>query len=151
MVCPVPFKRMSLHPYGRLTLNRLEKFESTLGFPLPPDYHDFLLQNNGGKFQGSTVIVSGLNERVALDSFLGLDLEPRLNLEFVSEEYRKDIPKGCLIIGTDPGGGLVLLSTNAKWSGIYYWDHSFWFEKSTAQNNIYPLARSLTDLLKAVS
>lgn len=141
---------MNLSPYGRLASARLEKFESTLGLPLHTDYRQFLIQNNGGKFQATTVPIAALGERLALDTLLGLDLEKELNLDDWNLEYRYERPTGSLIIGTDPGGGFLLLSLDPSWAGVYYWDNGFWFEKSSPKNNIYQLADSFTALLALV-
>ncbi|MCD6049056.1 MAG: hypothetical protein K0Q55_459, partial [Verrucomicrobia bacterium] len=142
--------RMSISPYGRLNAARVAKFETILGFALPADYRDFLLTCNGGKFHGATLLIPGLDEKVALDVFLGLDLEQGLNLDEWNLTMRKELTDGSLIIGTDPGGGFILLSAYPSWAGIYYWDHAFWFEKSSHQNNIYLIAESFTALMAMV-
>ncbi len=141
---------MSISPYGRLNAARVAKFESVLGFALPKDYREFLLLNNGGKFHGATVLVPGLDERVALDVFLGLDLEQGQNLDEWNLTMRKDLTDGSLIIGTDPGGGFILLSAYSSWAGVYYWDHAFWFEKSSPKNNLYLIAESFSALMAMV-
>ncbi len=138
---------MNLHPYGRLSADRLATFESTLSFPLPVEYRDFLKWNNGGKCQAVTVPIPALNERLALDVFLGLDVEPGLNLDEWNQRLRPEIPSGGLIIGTDPSGGFILMGLDPSWAGVYYWDYGFWFEKSTPKNNIYLLAVSFATLL----
>ena len=139
-----------MSPYGRLTAARLANFEAILGFSLPTDYREFLLQNNGGKFHGTTVPVTELDTRLALDVFLGLDLELGQNLDELNLRHRAELHEWSLIIGTDPGGGFILLSTAPSWAGVYYWDYSFWFEKSSPNRNIYLIAGSMTALLKLV-
>jgi len=141
---------MNLSPYGRLSPARLAAFESTLGLPLYTDYRQFLLQNNGGKFQAATVPIAALGARLALDVLLGLDLEKELNLDEWNLQYRYERPSGSIIIGTDPGGGFLLLGLDPTWAGVYYWDNSFWFEKSSPKSNIYQLADSFTALLALV-
>jgi len=141
---------MSINPYGSLTAARLAQFEETLGFSLPADYREFLLRRNGGKFQGSVVKVTGLDAKVALDEFFGLDLDERLNLELWNYQYSYKKPAGSLVIGADPGGGMVLLGLDPGWSGVYYWDYSQWFEKSTPEHNIYLMAESFTKLMEAL-
>lgn len=139
---------MSINPYGSLTTARLAQFEATLGFPLPADYRDFLLRKNGGKFQGAVVRIEWLDTNLALDEFLGLDLSDRLNLEVWNYQYYYKKPAGSLIIGTDPGGGMILLGLDPVWPGLHYWDFSQWFEKSTPEHNIFPLARSFNHLVE---
>jgi hypothetical protein len=141
---------MNLNPYGRVTPARLAQYEAALGLPLQTDYRQFLAQSNGGKFQAATVMIHALGKPLALDVLLGLDLEQELNLEHWNQQLQYEKPGGSLVIGTDPGGGFLLLGLEPTWPGVYYWDNGFWFDKSTPQHNIFHLARSFTALLALV-
>lgn len=141
---------MSINPFGKLSPARLKQFEATLGFPLPADYREFLRLKNGGKFQGAVVRIAALQANVALDEFFGLDLDDRLNLEVWNYQYYYKKPAGSLVIGADPGGGMVLLGLDPGWSGLYYWDYSHWFEKSTTEQSIYLMAATFTELMAMV-
>jgi cell wall assembly regulator SMI1 len=105
----------------------IRSLEQKIGFPLPQDYRQFLLQYNGGVPKPERFafrIPSG--EQVSLVRvFFSLDEnDPYYNLLrklSVNEGY---IPESCLPIGEDPFGNLILLELSKSHQGnVYFWDH----------------------------
>jgi hypothetical protein len=56
------------------------------------------------------------------------------------DEYADDLLPNTLIIGDDPGSGIIVLMNDIEMKGVYYWDHSHYFEQSSAKRNIYKIA-----------
>jgi len=52
-----------------------------------------------------------------------------------------------LVIGDDPGSGLIVLITDTERHGVYYWDHSLSFPQSREEENTYKVAHSFKDFL----
>jgi len=87
------------------------------------------------------------------------DLDEYILLELFSDieecmedyqEFKDDIPDKSLIIGSDFGGGMILLVTveNDDFSkGIYYYDHSHFFEASNSENNTYFICDTFNEFI----
>lgn len=131
----------------RGTIDKLElnKVQDTIGFELDQDYYLFLEKNNGGTCENCAVWVEGLTQYISLDGLFGNNLPVETsNLLFWIKEYGDEIPPESILIADDPGGGLFLLVKNA---GVYYWDHSWFFEQSSEEENIYFVASSFTEFM----
>lgn len=124
----------------------VDEWEEKLNIILPIDYKNFLTQYNGAKIEEGYFFVKGLNKSIMLDILFGSGLDKQsLNLEFWYEEFSEDIPENSLLIGSDPGGGFILLINDGKENGIYYYDHSYFFEESSDELNTYFIADNFTE------
>ena len=85
----------------------IERLESALGSPLPPEYREFLAATNGGRTPKSQrTFTAGRAGQVALNQLHSLD-SPRSPLQ--SDGWRPDwIPTELLPIGSASGGIVAL-------------------------------------------
>jgi hypothetical protein len=72
-------------------------------------------------------------------------------LEKCHEEFEEDLLPESLIIGDDPGSGLIVLITDDENYGVYYWDHSFYFSQSTEEENTYKISDSFSQFIQNLS
>ena len=125
------------------------RFEGVIGFSLPDDYRGFLLETNGGVAAEAIFPIPSLGEDSMLDVFYGIGLERPFDLEFWWDEYNDDMPERSIIIGADPGNGMIMLSVGDD-PGIYFWDHSHFFPESNEKQNAYFLAHTFTGFISTV-
>lgn len=141
---------MKINGFQKIGLGVIEDFEKNRGIVLPDDYKNFLLKYNGGtpKVKYSTFLVKELNENMILDRLYGLNLEKRgLNLEFMNNEFGDEELSDVIIIGSDPGSGLIVLVNYEGMKGVYYWDDQLNFEQSTEDDNMYKVADSFDEFI----
>ena len=81
-------------------------FQEFLGFTLPDDYFNFLAQNDGAIIDEAYFYVKDIEEYIMFDLFY--DIEECIE---TYEEFSDDFPDKSLVIGRDPGGGMLLLVT----------------------------------------
>lgn len=144
---------MNINSFGGTSIEVVNNFENSIGFLLPEDYKNFLLEYNGGtaKIRYSTFKAEGLNENIPLDVLYGIGVEKKqLDLQIINEEYIDDMLPNCIIIGDDPGSGMIVLINNEELKGVYYWDHSFYFKQSREEGNIYKIADSFIDFIQGL-
>jgi hypothetical protein len=128
---------------GAVSEERIAAFERMYGLALPGDYREFLKRHNGGRPRPRQFAIPDAHEEGLVDWFYGLDARESLNLEFWLQEYQSDLPPLFMVIGGDPGGNMILLACRgADGSGVYYWDHAHFFDKSSHEENTYLLANS---------
>lgn len=145
---------MNINSFGGASLETINNFEKSIGFLLPNDYKQFLMKYNGGtaRIRYSTFKVKELNENIPLDVLYGIGIEKKqLDLQEVNDEYIDDILANCIIIGDDPGAGMIVLINDDDFQGIYYWDHSFYFSQSSDEKNIYKIADSFKDFIDGLN
>src|SRR5690554_8002146 len=124
---------MNINSFGNATKEMIDNFEHHIGFLLPEDYKLFLREHNGGIISGrySTFFVKALNQEIPLNVLYGLGVDPKeADLWEWNYEYKDDLLPNSIIIGDDPGSGMVVLINDPEIKGVYYWDHSFYFEQS---------------------
>lgn len=141
---------MKINGFGKIDLKIIEDFEKSRGIVLPDDYKNFLLEYNGGtpEVKYSTFWVGELNENMILDTLYGLNIEKRgLNLEFMNNEFGDEELSDVIIIGSDPGSGLIVLVNYEGMKGVYYWDDQLNFEQSTEDDNMYKVADSFDEFI----
>ncbi|EJX0633974.1 SMI1/KNR4 family protein [Salmonella enterica] len=125
-------------------------FKMKFGHFLPDDYIEFVSHNNGVRVSDAYFYVETLNEYIMMGIFFGIS-SPKYNLMTVYDEFNPDIPADSLIIGMDPGGGFILLICNGINNGVYYYDHSYFFDLSCDDNNTYFIADTFSDFLNLLS
>ena len=144
---------MKIKGYGNVKEEEILKLEDELGFTLPNDYKEFLINFNGGvpEVKYSTFKLNELEENIGLQVLYGLDLEENLDLREWYEEYEDDLLDDCLIIGHGIGFGFIVLVNSPEVSGVYFWDNSFELDNSSEDENIYKISdtfRQFIDELK---
>ena len=128
-------------------MRKLAEFEETIGFKLPDSYRTFLISQNGGSCKADAITLENGVE-VLCDQLYGLDKVDALDLNFWFKEFEGEIPFGFVIIGSDPGGGVYLLSEVKNNWEIFYYDHQYSFPESSDEMNTYKADISLNNLLK---
>ena len=144
---------MKIKGYGNVKEEEILKLEDEIGFTLPNDYKEFLINFNGGvpEVKYSTFTLNELEENIGLQVLYGLDLEENLDLREWYEEYEDDLLDDCLIIGHGIGFGFIVLVNSPEVSGVYFWDNSFELDNSSEDQNIYEISdtfRQFIDELK---
>ena len=81
-------------------------FQEFLGFTLPDDYFNFLAQNDGAIIDEAYFYVKDIGEYIMFELFY--DIKRCIE---TYEEFSEDFPDKSLVIGRDPGGGMLLLVT----------------------------------------
>ena len=124
--------------------------EEEIGFTLPNDYKEFLINFNGGvpEVKYSTFKLNELEENIGLQVLYGLNLEENLDLREWYEEYEDDLLDDCLIIGHGIGFGFIVLVNSPEISGVYFWDNSFELENSSEDENIYKISDTFKEFIQ---
>ena len=120
-------------------------FQEFLGFTLPDDYFKFLAQNDGAIIDEAYFYVKDIEEYIMFDLFY--DIEECIE---TYEEFSDDFPDKSLVIGRDPGGGMLLLVTEDVGDfskGIHFYDHSHFFEASNSDCNTYFVCDTFTEFI----
>ena len=120
-------------------------FQEFLGFTLPDDYFNFLTQNDGAIIDEAYFYVKDIEEYIMFDLFY--DIEECIE---TYEEFSDDFPDKSLVIGRDPGGGMLLLVTEDVGDfskGIHFYDHSHFFEASNSDCNTYFVCDTFTEFI----
>lgn len=140
---------MKIKGYGNVK-EEIFKLEDEIGFTLPNDYKEFLINFNGGvpEVKYSTFKLNELEENIGLQVLYGLDLEENLNLREWYEEYEDDLLDDCLIIGHGIGFGFIVLVNSPEVSGVYFWDNSFELENSSEDENIYKISDTFREFIE---
>jgi len=141
--------QMNLNAFGQATEESIGELEELLGFLLPEDYKKFLVEYNGGtsKVRYSKFFVEELNQEIPLDVLYGIGVTRTFDLIKCYEEFEEDMLPYSLVIGDDPGSGLIVLITDTEKHGVYYWDHSLSFPQSCEEENTYKVAHSFKGFL----
>lgn len=141
----------SINGFGQATSEMIKKFEKHIGFFLPDDYKQFLQECNGGtpKVKYSSFYVEDLGQEIPLDILYGLEVKKGLDLYGWYNDYKSDLLPFTIIIGRDPGGGMLVLINDPEEedNGVYYYDHSYQFEQSDDEGNIYFVADSFREFI----
>lgn len=134
---------------GSLSESEISKFEAKLGFGLPSEYRNFLIKTNGGQCADATVSTSKPGNFL-VDYIFGLGLNRQLDLSFWQDEFNGDIPEKSIIIGSDAGGGFLLLLLADGRDLVYYYDHAHSFASSSEQENTYLICDKFSDFLDLI-
>jgi hypothetical protein len=139
---------MDIISFGKAEETLLNQFEKQIGFSLPEDYRIFLRNCNGGmpEIKYAAFFIKDLDDYSSLDVLLGLNVN-KFDLIRRNIEYKDDLVPNSVIIGDDPGGSMIVLISDDNHSGIYFWDHSFDYEQSNEEHNIYKIANSFGEFI----
>ena len=140
---------MEIKAYKNGNSEEVLKLEKNFKIKLPEDYRNFLIQYNGGNIDDRYLYVKELDEYMLMGYFFGIGIEKGFSdINKINEEYDDDIPKKSLLIGTDEGSGFLLLVNDGKNDGIWYYDHTYFFEQSNDDLNTYFICDTFTDFIK---
>ena len=112
---------------------------------MPDDYFNFLAQNDGAIIDEAYFYVKDIEEYIMFDLFY--DIEECIE---AYEEFCDDFPEKSLVIGRDPGGAMLLLVTTDVGDfskGIYFYDHSHFFEASNSDCNTYFVCDTFSEFI----
>jgi hypothetical protein len=133
---------------GKLDESSLAGLEERLGYRLPTEYREFLLQHNGGKPEPNILIEADGRARVGVTKFLAgghADCE----LLATRLQYRERVPSDLLPVALAEGGNLICLGVfGRRENGVYFWDHEGESGgKKPSNRNISPIAKNFTVFL----
>ena len=120
-------------------------FQELLGFTLPDDYFNFLAQNDGATIDEAYFYVKDIEEYIMFELFY--DIKECIE---TYEEFHENFPDKSLVIGADPGGAILLLVTTDVGNfskGIYFYDHSHFFEASNSNCNTYFVCDTFSEFI----
>ena len=144
---------MNITPWGENDKVTVSAFEQQIGFALPEDYRQFLINNNGGRVNDQMFFVKGLGQAVLMHVLYGLtNTQSRgLTLGYWLAEHADDIGEKELVIGHDPGGYQLLLVIGGDDKGGYYWDHNNFFPQSAdGGGNTYFVANTFAEFINSL-
>ena len=140
---------MKIEAYKNGNAEKVSKLEKEFRIKLPEDYRNFLIQYNGGDVEDGNLYVKELDEDMRMGYFFGIGIEEGFaDITEINDEYDDDIPKKSLLIGMDEGSGFLLLISGGEDSGIWYYDHTYFFDKSTDDLNTYFICETFSDFIK---
>jgi hypothetical protein len=140
---------MKTRSFGKGNIENVKKIEEDFKINLPKDYINFLVNNNGIAIDDAYFYVKDLDQKVLMGVLYGVNMEfEALDIIYENKEYKEDIPENSLLIGSDPGGSWILLICDGENDGIWYYDHSYFFEQSTDELNTYFICETFTEFLE---
>ena len=67
---------------------------------------------------------------------------------FYTDMFASDMLPGSVLIGDSIQNGFIVMVCGRENKGIYYWDHSYTYEASDDENNMYRIADTFGDFLR---
>jgi hypothetical protein len=126
----------------------VEKIEKIFSLKLPNDYRIFLTEHNGASIEDGYFFVDELQQQISMEVFYGVDTKnDSIDIVKINKEFADDILAKSLLIGGDDGGGWILLICDGENDGIWYYDHSYFFEQSTDDLNTYFICDTFSDFM----
>ncbi|GAA3758392.1 SMI1/KNR4 family protein [Flavobacterium ginsengiterrae] len=126
----------------------IQIIESKFSISLPNDYKNFIQTNDGARIIDGYFWIEELNQKALMGIFYGVSVTRSINIIDINTEYFEDIPQNSILIGRDAGGAFILLLNDNINNGIYFYDHSYFFEESSDSKNTYLIAKSFDDFIK---
>ena len=144
---------MAFNKYGKLSVEMVNQLDGLLGFEVPRDYKDFLINTNGGRFDFEDehyILVN--NKKIWIDVFYGNKKNKRSSFFFWNNEYGDEIPKNSIIIGDTQDHGFIVYICSGTQKGIYFWDDLFSIEGSSCEGkNAYFIANDMNQFLEKIN
>ena len=100
------------------------------------------------KEQYLSFFIDDLNEEVILGTMLGISENKNFSLTDWNSEYQMELPYDSFVFRTEYGGGLFVMIVSGEDRGIYFWDHTFIFDQSSVDSNVYFLADNFTNFIE---
>ena len=140
-----------INKFENTTKKDIDSLEEQLSIKLPNDYKLFLSNYNGGiveKNGNNKIYIEELDEYISLDVIYGINTGNKTS-EIITwmEKLSEDLLEGSIIIGDDLLQGMIVMITKGEYSGIYYWDDAYNFEKSTDDENTYKICNTFEEFL----
>lgn len=140
---------MKIIKYNDGSLSNVDKLEKNLNLKLPTDYRDFLIENNGANIENAFFYVKEINKVIPMGYFFGVDIDKgQTNIIKINKEYEDDIIESSLLIGNDIGSGFLLFIFDGENDGIWYYDHTYFFEQSTDELNTFFICETFSDFMR---
>jgi hypothetical protein len=140
---------MKMKNFGKGNPGNINKIEKIFCVKLPNDYKEFLLNNNGVIIEDGYFFVDELQQNISMGVFYGIGMEnDAIDIVRINKEFEDDILEKSLLIGGDDGGGWILLICDGENDGIWYYDHSYFFEQSTDETNTYFICNTFTEFME---
>lgn len=92
--------------------------------------------------------IDDLNEEVILGTMLGISENKNFSLTDWNSEYQMELPYDSFVFETEYGGELFVMIVSGEDRGIYFWDHTFIFDQSSVDSNVYFLADNFTNFIE---
>jgi len=145
---------MAIDKFGTAKIETIKAFENQYHLRLPNDYIKFLLQYNGGiieKDENCQVFVKSLKGTIHVDVLYGIGTAHEdANIDTWMVMFKDDMLNGAVIIGDSIEHGFLVLMCSGDDTGICYWDHSYEFQSSNDESNMYFIADTFTDFVKTL-
>ena len=142
---------MKINGFGAATEDECERFEKETGFNMPLDYRNFIKEYNGGipLENDNFIMLEGTDESIMLDVLFGIGdkIEEDFNIITWIEEFKGQIPNTVIPIGSEVGGGIILLSVSQKRKGVFFWDFEFGLAGSNEWNCLYKIADTFAEFI----
>lgn len=108
---------------NKTSLEKIQEFESYIGYELPDKYKIFLLDCNGGYPELSSFKISDQEGESLVNKFYGIE-DDDCNLKDVYDCLEDILPEQFVSIADDPGGNEVCIGLDDEYRGkIYFWFH----------------------------
>ena len=149
-------KEMSIKKYPSITVADIRKIEQKYDLRLPQDYIDHLLKYNGGHVDSEDdtgIYMECFDDEIHVDVLFGINTgHKNTNIETWMDNkiIGSDVPDKTIIIGDTYEHGFIVLVCAGDDSGVYYWDHSYNYECSDAEGNVYLLANTFSQLIASL-
>lgn len=139
--------------FGGGTIEKIQNFESKMGYRFPLDYLEFLKNNNGGFPQKKVFLINDAQGQDSLSVFFGVDLANNyISIDYLYENFGDRFPNGVIPIGEDPGGNYVCINlSDESYGRIYFYDNEIENENDDGKltwDNLYLIAASFTEFLE---
>ena len=84
-----------------------------------------------------------------VDVLYGIGLDNKnADAVFYTDMFAEDLFPGSVLIGDSIQNGFIVMACGGENKGIYYWDHSYTYEVSDDENNMYRIADTFGDFLR---
>lgn len=137
--------------FGRSSQESILDLERKYSLKLPDDYIDFLKKTNGGvlkKNDFNKITIENISSSIIVDVLYGTDTGERASdISTWMDKHVEELVEDTIIIGDDLGHGFIVMICSGEFSGVYFWDDSYFFNKSTDDENTYWIAGSFSEFL----
>jgi hypothetical protein len=139
--------------FGRTMMEYdLVQHEFHFGFRFPKDYKEFLKKINGGvPTPHHFDFKNGEKKGMAIDVFLGIDIEKDHNVFYILRGIQNFIKDGWIPIALIKGGGILFLGVEGEYYGkIYFWEKGESPVEASEGKNFFFVANNFDDFLNSL-
>jgi SMI1-KNR4 cell-wall len=140
-----------VRPPNPVTLDDIRNLEREIGYPLPPDYRDFLMKYGLAAGRGDTRFTNANDPEeveTSVDVFYGLKRGDTYDLRGMRRRFSDRLPPHLLPIASGSGGEFCL-SLGGEDAGRVYW----WFQetgKVQSAEDLEPIADSFAEFVNSL-